>query len=109
MAASKKATVMADFSIIPVGHGNTSVGKYVGEAVKAISKIKDIRYEITAMGTTLEAERLDTILEAVKQAHEAVLKLNVQRIESTLRIDDRRDKPRTMEDKIQAVKSHMKS
>jgi uncharacterized protein YqgV (UPF0045/DUF77 family) len=38
MAASKKVTVMADFSIIPVGHGNTSVEKYVGEAVKAIRK-----------------------------------------------------------------------
>jgi uncharacterized protein (TIGR00106 family) len=107
MTASRKVTVMADFSIIPIGHGNTSVGKYVGEAVKAISKIKGIRYEITAMGTILEAERLDTILEAVKHAHEAVSKLSVQRIESTLRIDDRRDKPRTLEDKIQTVKSHI--
>lgn len=107
MAASKKVTVMGDFSIIPVGHGKTSVGKYVGEAVKAISKIKGIRYEITAMGTILETERLDTILEAVKQAHEAVSNLGVQRIESTLRIDDRRDKPRTLKDKIQAVKSHI--
>lgn len=36
------------------------------------------------------------------------LKLGVQRIESTLRIDDRKDKPRTMEDKIEAVKSYIK-
>jgi uncharacterized protein YqgV (UPF0045/DUF77 family) len=40
MAASKKVTVMADFSIIPVGHGNTSVGKYVGVAIPDFNRLR---------------------------------------------------------------------
>jgi uncharacterized protein YqgV (UPF0045/DUF77 family) len=31
------------------------------------------------------------------------------RVVSNLRIDDRRDKPRTMKDKVNAVKKYMKS
>jgi uncharacterized protein YqgV (UPF0045/DUF77 family) len=32
----------------------------------------------------------------------------VKRVVSTLRIDDRRDKARTMDDKVKAVKQYMK-
>jgi uncharacterized protein (TIGR00106 family) len=60
------------------------------------------------MGTVLSAKDLDTIFEAVKQAHEAVMAMGVKRVESTLRIDDRRDKPRTMDDKVKAVKEYIK-
>ena len=55
--------------------------------------IKGLDYEVTAMGTVLSAKVLDTIFAAVKQAHEAVMAKGVKRIESTLRIDDRRDRP----------------
>jgi len=104
---SKRVSVIAELSIIPVGQGTTSLGKYVGEAVSAVSGLKGLRCEVTAMGTILEAEKLETILEAVKLAHEAVSRMGAQRIESTLRIDDRRDKPRRMEDKIEAVRSYI--
>ena len=76
-------------------------------AVKAFKNVKGLDYEITAMGTVLGAKDLDTIFEAVKQAHEAVMAKGIKRVESTLRIDDRRDKQRTMDDKIKAVKAYM--
>ena len=57
--------------------------------------------------TILEANNLETVFEAVKAAHEALIAKGVLRVESNLRIDDRRDKPRTMKDKVNAIKKHM--
>ena len=50
---------------------------------------------------------MDPILEAVKVAHEAQVFMGIKRIESNLRIDDRRDKPRTMRDKVDAIKRYI--
>ena len=104
----KKYSIIADFSIIPVGHGETSVGRYVAEALNAVKKVKGLSFEVTPMGTVLEASSLETIFEAVKAAHEAVIAKGVLRVESNLRIDDRRDKSRTIKDKVKAVERHMK-
>jgi uncharacterized protein (TIGR00106 family) len=106
----KNHQVIADFSIVPLGQNETSVGRYVAvaAAVKAFKNVKGLDYEITAMGTVLGAKDLETIFEAVKQAHEAVMAKGIKRVESTLRIDDRRDKQRTMDDKVNAVKAYMK-
>jgi uncharacterized protein (TIGR00106 family) len=105
---SEKMVVIADFSITPIGLGTTSIGKQIAIAINAIKKVKGIKYEVTPMGTVIEAEKLDIILEAVRAAHEALFKAGIKRIESNLRIDDRRDKPRTMEDKVKSIKEYMK-
>ncbi len=103
----KKCSIIADFSIIPVGQGETSIGCYVAEVLKSLRKVKGLDYEVTPMGTVLEASNIDIILEAVKTAHEALIAKGVLRIESNLRIDDRRDKARTMKDKVDSVKGYM--
>jgi uncharacterized protein (TIGR00106 family) len=100
--------VMAEFSIAPLGHRETSIGRYVAAAIAAMKEVKGLECQITPMGTVMEADNLETILEAVKVAHEALIAKGILRVESTLRIDDRRDKPRTMKDKVDAVKKYMK-
>ena len=105
---NKNHQIIADFSIVPLGLNETSVGRYVATAVKEFENVKGLDFEVTAMGTILGAEDLDTIFEAVKQAHEAVMAKGIKRVESTLRIDDRRDKPRTMDDKVKAVRAYIK-
>ena len=104
----KKYLVMAEFSIVPVGSGETSVSRNVAAAVEAFCDVEGLDFEVTAMGTILAADDLDTIFEAVRRAHEAVVALGGKRVASTLRIDDRRDKPRTMKDKVDAVRRHLK-
>jgi uncharacterized protein (TIGR00106 family) len=101
--------IIADFSIIPIGHGKTSVGQYVAEAVNAIKEVKGLDYEVTPMGTIIGANDLETVFKAVKAAHEAMISKGISRVESNLRIDDRRDKPRTMDDKVDAIKHYMKN
>lgn len=61
---------------------------------------------LTPMGTILEGE-LDTILEAIRAAHEAPFKAGAMRVGTTIRIDDRRDKDLTMEHKVKSVEEKL--
>ncbi len=108
MSSAKTCKVIAYFNIAPVGIKSTSMGSYVAAAITAINEVKCLKCEITPMGTVMEADSLAPIFEAVKAAHEALTTKGIQRIESTLIIDDRKDKPRTMKDKVDAVKKYMK-
>lgn len=103
----RKCLVMAEFSIVPVGTGETSVSCYVAVAVRAFRNVDGLTFDVTPMGTILAASELSIILEAVRRAHQAVAEMGAKRISSTLRIDDRRDKPRNMHDKIDAVKKRL--
>jgi uncharacterized protein (TIGR00106 family) len=102
----KNHQVIAEFSIIPVGQAGTSLSRYVAVAVNALKNVDGLDFEVTSMGTILAAKDLDTIFEAVRHAHEAVIATGIKRVSSTLRIDDRRDKPRTMNDKVKTVKKN---
>lgn len=108
MSSAKSCKVIAYFTIIPLGIESTSMGSYVAAALIAIDEVKGLSYELTPMGTIMEADNLEPILTAVKAAHEALTAKGIDRVESTLIIDDRRDKPRTMKAKVDSVKKHLK-
>jgi uncharacterized protein (TIGR00106 family) len=108
MDKGESCKVIAYFTIIPLGQESTSLGSYVATAIAAMNEIDGLACEVTPMGTLLEADSLEPILDAVKAAHEALADKDITRIESTLMIDDRRDKPRTMKDKVDSVKKYMK-
>jgi uncharacterized protein (TIGR00106 family) len=100
---SRRIVSIADFSIHPIGTG-TSVSRYVKRALQAISKIEGLDYQVTPMATILEAEDVQTILKAVEASHSALRLMGAKRISSTLRIDERLDKPRMMKDKTESVR-----
>jgi len=108
MGQVNSCKVIAYFTVIPMGTESTSIGRYVAAAVAAINRLDGLRCEVTPMGTVIEAESLDAVFEAVKTAHKALADMGVARVTSTLHIDDRRDKPRTIKDKVNSVKKHMK-
>lgn len=108
MSLTKTNKMIAYFTIFPVGTNSTSMGSYVAVAVTAINKVKRLNYEMTPMGTVMEADSFEPIFEAVKVAHEALTAKGILRVESTLMIDDRRDKPRTMKDKVESAKNCIK-
>ena len=81
------------------------MGRYVKAAVVAISRIEGLRYQVNPMSTVLEAEKIETIVRAVTAAHSAVRALGARRVSSLLRIDERLDKARSMEDKMLAIAS----
>ncbi len=95
--------VVAEVSIVPLGTATASLSKYVAKAISVLQSFKNIRVEVTSMATIIEAEDLNTVFEAVKQAHEAVFKMGVSRVLTQVKIDDRRDKKITIKSKIESV------
>ena len=99
--------IQAEISIYPLATKNTSVSFYIARAVETIQNIKDIKYEINSMGTILESKSMDAILKASKEMTDAVHNLGINRVQVIIKIDSRRDKDSTMQDKIDAVKRYM--
>ncbi len=94
--------IIAEIIISAVGVG-VSVSKYVKAAVKKIDEYHGIRVLHHPMGTVIEADTIDQIFEVSKLAHEEIFRIGGKRVVTQIRIDDRRDKPREMEDKVKAL------
>lgn len=94
--------IVADVSIVPIGEG-TSLSKYVKKAIEELKK-SGVRVELGAMSTTLEADDVAKIFDAVQMAREALFDMGVKRVYTILRIDERKDKPISIETKLGAVK-----
>ncbi len=54
------------------------------------------------MGTSLEGETTD-VLALVGELHAVPFELGVPRVYTVLKLDERRDKPQTLEDKVRSV------
>jgi len=77
-------TVVALLSVAPVREG--SMAGDVARAVDALEAF-DVSYETNPMGTVIEADDVDTLLDAVGAAHRAV---DGDRVSTFLKIDDKR-------------------
>ena len=97
---------MMDISIVPVGTGRPSVSEFVAGAVKILQKEPGIKYELTAMNTIIEGD-LDKLFTLAQKMHRTAFDAGAKRVVTTIRIDDRRDKPMTIEGKIKAVKDKL--
>ncbi len=90
-----------EVSIVPIGTGNPGIASYVAEAVKVFKKA-GIKYNVTPMGTVLEGE-LSSLLDLIQKAHEACFSAGAQRVLTNIKIDDRRDKSQSADEKVKAV------
>lgn len=91
--------VVAEFSITPVGEGQTSERRFVEAAVEAV-RTRGLATRVGPFGTALEAESLDEVFDAVRRAHEAVLREGATRVLLELRVDDRRDKRESIAEQV---------
>lgn len=92
-------------SITPLGVG-TSVSKYVAAAEKVLQEKPRLKRQLSPMFTILEGD-LDEILSAIREMQEAVFTAGANRVSTVIKIDDRRDKQATMEDKIRSVEEKL--
>ena len=97
-----KGQVVAEVSIIPVGTGDTGLSRYIAACLEVLEGRKDITYRLTAMGTIIEGP-LDKVLEVICEMHEVPFSKGASRVVTSLKIDDRRDKPSTITGKIESV------
>jgi len=97
---------IAEISVVPLGTKTPSVSQYVARAVKVLEGEKDIKYEITPMGTVIEGD-LDMILAVARKMHEATFGEGVVRVLTTVKIDDRRDKAQSMKGKVESLRKNL--
>lgn len=97
---------IAQLTVVPLGTGDSSLSGAVAAVVAAI-RATGIKHRLTPMATVLEGS-LEEIFTAVRAAHEAGFAAGSGRVSTSLTIDDRRDKPTSMEHKVAAVETKMK-
>ena len=95
-----------DLSVVPVGTPTPSVSQYVAGAVRLLQNEPGIKYELTPMNTIIEGD-LEHLLTLARRMHQSAFDAGVKRVVTTIRIDERRDKPLTMSGKIEAVKKRL--
>ncbi len=94
-------TLIAFLSVAPVIEGSMS-----GEVAKAVAALDafDVSYETTPMGTIIETEDPSELFAAAEAAHRAV---DADRVETFLKIDDKRTAEQTAGEKVEAVEEHL--
>lgn len=97
---------VVEVSIVPVGTKSAGISAYVAGCL-AVLRGQPVRYQLTAMGTILEGD-LPLLLELVRLMHEQPFVEGVDRVVTTIRIDDRRDHALTIQGKVAAVESRLK-
>jgi uncharacterized protein (TIGR00106 family) len=97
---------MIDVSVVPVGTQSPSVSRFVAGAVRILQNEPGIKYELTAMNTIIEGD-LTKLLSLAQRMHQSAFDAGAVRVVTTLRIDERRDKPLTIEGKVKAVKEKL--
>jgi uncharacterized protein (TIGR00106 family) len=96
---------IVDVTVIPIGTQTPSVSSYVADIQKILKQYEEqgkIQYQLTPMNTLIEGE-LPVLLEVIQEIHEAPFNAGIQRVATNIRIDDRRDVKRKMQDKVNRV------
>lgn len=93
---------VAELTLVPIGTKKTSVSGYIAKASNILERQDKVKYYLNPMGTVLEGN-IDDIFNIIRQMQEEVFNEDVNRLYSVIKIDDRRDKDYTCEDKVQSV------
>ena len=92
-----------EVSVIPMGTDEPSVSSYITECYKILDNEKGIKHQLTPMSTIMEGD-LDQVMEAVKKMHKVPFSDGVQRVVTTVTIDERTDKAMSMESAVESVR-----
>lgn len=96
--------MIMNLTIIPLGVGH-SLSKYVAEMEKII-RASGLKNELHSMGTNIEGG-WDEVVAVAKACHEKMFEMGAPRVSTLMSVSDRRDKPYTMEGKIEAVEEKL--
>lgn len=95
--------IHAELGVLPIGTSSPSLSRYIAKGLQNLKKVDGIRFQVTPMGTMIESESMDQIFEAAKAVTNAIFEMGVTRIETILKIDERRDVNHSLEDKLKSI------
>jgi uncharacterized protein (TIGR00106 family) len=96
----------ADLTVIGLGRSDVSGSVYIAEIQRRLARQDRVRYRLHAMGTSLEGDTAD-ILALVGELHAVPFELGLERVYSVLKLDERRDREQTLDDKVAAVEREL--
>ncbi|WP_075057472.1 MTH1187 family thiamine-binding protein [Thermogymnomonas acidicola] len=94
--------IVADVAFYPIGKG-VSASEAIKKAIEALRGGAGVRCYPNSMATVMEAESLEQIFAAVARAEKALVDMGYPRVETILRVDDRRDLENSVERKLRAL------
>ena len=96
--------MLAELEIVPIGTQSPSLSDQLAQVAKLIDQ-SGLDYRVGPMGTVVEGD-WDRVMHLVKQCHQALL-ASTSRVMTTIRIDDRKDKPGTgrIVQKVQSIEA----
>jgi len=92
--------MLAEFSVIPIGTGNSSIGDQLAKVLKIVDE-SGLPYKINPMSTVVEGGWND-IMRLIKKCHDVVMKSG-ERVYTTISIDDRKGKPNRIDEKVKSI------
>ncbi len=92
----------ADLTVIALGRPDASASAYIAEIQRRLAAQDRVRYRLHAMGTSLEGSTED-VLALVGELHAVPFELGVPRVYTVLKLDERRDREQTLDDKVASV------
>jgi uncharacterized protein (TIGR00106 family) len=97
----------ADLTVIALGRPEASASEYIAEIQRRLRAQDRVRFEMHAMGTSLEGSTAD-ILAVVGELHAVPFESGVPRVYTVLKLDERRDRPdQTLADKVRSVEERL--
>ena len=96
----------ADLTVIALGRPDASASAYIAEIQRRLARQDRVRYVLHAMGTSLEGSTAD-ILALVAELHAVPFEAGVPRVYTVLKLDERRDRKQTLEDKVESVRRRL--
>ncbi len=93
--------------MLALGRPQTSASEYIAEIQRRLQRQDRVRFRMHAMGTSLEGSTED-ILSTVGELHSVPFEMDIPRVYTVLKLDERRDKPdQTLEDKVRSVETRL--
>jgi uncharacterized protein (TIGR00106 family) len=96
----------ADLTVIGLGRSDPSAGAYIAEIQRRLAAQDRVAYRLHAMGTSLEGS-VEDILAVVGELHAVPFELGLPRVYTVLKLDERRDREQTLDDKVESVERRL--
>ena len=97
----------ADLTVLALGRSDASASKYIAEIQRRLQQQDRVRFRMHAMGTSLEGSTAD-ILAVVGELHAVPFEMEIPRVYTVLKLDERRDRPdQTLDDKVRSVEEQL--
>ena len=97
---------VVELTLVPIGTQKTSCSPYVAAAYDAVKDNDKVEIRLNPMGTVLEGD-IDELFACVRKMQEAVFEAGAERVYSVIKIDDRRDKKASLDQKVNSVMSKL--